>query len=155
MILARAAHADLDAIEALENEGFEAARWGRAGWAGELDADDRLVVVARQVADDAVVGVATFSIACETADLLRVIVRADRRGRGIARRLIGAGTEWAAALGADRLLLEVEEGNAPARRLYAGLGFEPLARRKDYYGEGLDALVLALDLGAGEGREIA
>ena len=52
------------------------------------------------------------------ADLHRVVVRADQRGRGIGRRLLRAGIDWAHATGAEEVLLEVEVDNAPARGLY-------------------------------------
>ena len=44
------------------------------------------------------------------------------------------------------VLLEVEERNSPAIRLYEDLGFMVLARRRNYYGSGLDALVMELPL---------
>ena len=74
----------------------------------------------------------------------------DQRGRGIGRRLLRAGIDWAHATGAEEVLLEVEVDNAPARGLYESLGFRPLARRADYYGPGLHALVMALDVASPE-----
>lgn len=144
MIIGQATTADLDAIGALEVEGFEHAIWSRDAWASELDADDRHVLVART--PDGVVGVATFQTVAEVADLHRVVVRADRRGRGIAHRLLTAGMEWAEAMGAGRMVLEVEVGNAAALQLYDRFGFLPLGRRADYYGPGLHALVMARTL---------
>ncbi len=146
MIVEPAERADMAAIGALERAGFDHARWSDDAWAEELAGADRHVLVARDAGD--VVGVATFSVAFETAELLRVIVRPDRRGEGIAHRLIDRGIGWARDAGADRLMLEVEVGNAPARYLYDALGFETLARRTDYYGEGRDALVMSLGIGA-------
>ena len=61
--------------------------------------------------------------------------------------MITAGTEWAEAMGAERMLLEVEVDNASAIALYDRFGFEPIARRTDYYGPGRDALVMSRDLG--------
>lgn len=148
MILARASLGDLAAITALECAGFDHASWSADAWRGEIVADDRLVLVARTLVDDDVIGVVTVQTVLETADLHRVVVRPDRRGEGIGRRLVRAGVEWAAAMGAQRMLLEVDVANVAARRLYDGLGFVPLSKRRDYYGQGLDALVMALDLGA-------
>lgn len=148
MILGRAHLADLPAISGLEGAGFDHAAWSSDAWRGEIEADDRLVLVARSLADDAVIGVATFQAVYEVADLHRVVVRGDRRGQGVGRRLVRAGVEWAAALGAERMMLEVDVANVAARRLYDGLGFAPVSIRRDYYGAGLDALVMSLDLGA-------
>lgn len=145
MIFTQASVDDLPAITALESEGFDHAGWSPDAWRGEIEASDRYVVLARDAASLAVVGVATFQCVLETADLHRVVVRGDRRGQGIGRRLVLAGIGWAEAMGAERVLLEVETTNAAALRLYEGLGFRPLARRNDYYGPGAHALVMEFD----------
>jgi ribosomal-protein-alanine N-acetyltransferase len=146
MIISSARADDLDGILPLEEAGFELAqRWSREAWRAELDNPDRLVLV-RHDARGLVVGVATFSLVADMADLLRVIVLPDSRGRGIGGSLIRAGMEWAKAVGADRMLLEVRPDNAPAVRTYQKLGFAALDRRRDYYGTGVDALVMAVKL---------
>lgn len=146
MIISSATVADLDAIHLLEQSGFDRAQqWSREAWRAELENADRLVLV-RHDARGQVVGVATFSLAADMADLLRVIVAPDSRGRGIGGSLVRAGMDWAKAVGARRMLLEVEPGNAPAVRTYEKLGFSTLDRRRDYYGTGLDALVMAVKL---------
>ncbi len=145
MIVACAGPADLDAICDLEEAGFDRSRWSRTAWLAELEADDRYVLIDR-AADGTVIAVATFSAVADTADLLRVVVAPDQRGRGIAQGLVRAGIQWAQAFGATRLLLEVEETNDAARRLYDKAGFRPIARRDDYYGPGRHALVCELEL---------
>jgi ribosomal protein S18 acetylase RimI-like enzyme len=47
----------------------------------------------------------------------------EQRPRGVALGLLRALAGWAARQGIERLYLQVERDNAPARRLYAGLGF--------------------------------
>ena len=146
MIISAATAADLEQILVLEESGFDLPqRWSRDAWQAELDNADRLVLVRR---DDSgsVVGVASFSLAADLADLLRVIVASESRGRGLGSSLIRAGMEWAKAVGADRMLLEVRPDNKPAVRAYCKLGFATLDRRRDYYGTGVDALVMAVKL---------
>jgi ribosomal protein S18 acetylase RimI-like enzyme len=46
-----------------------------------------------------------------------------QRRRGVAQSLIRALARWATERGIERLYLQVERDNAPARKLYAGLGF--------------------------------
>ena len=144
-VIDRAGPGDLDAIMALERDGFDpASRWSDASWRAELTRPDRCVLVDR---DGTVVrGVAAFQVVAEVADLHRVVVASDRRGRGIARALVGAGLAWAAGRRARHMLLEVEHDNAPALALYRRLGFAELTRRKDYYGAGRHALVMRRDL---------
>jgi len=47
----------------------------------------------------------------------------EHRRRGVAHGLLRALAAWARGQGAGRLYLQVERDNAPARRLYARLGF--------------------------------
>ncbi|HET8995878.1 MAG TPA: ribosomal-protein-alanine acetyltransferase, partial [Acetobacteraceae bacterium] len=48
--------------------------------------------------------------------------------------------------GAATLTLEVAVDNAAARRLYESTGFTQVGRRKRYYADGSDALVLQVAL---------
>ena len=145
MIVYRAKPEDLDAIMALEASGFDHAGWSRESWAGELTEPHRQVLAYRD-ADHRIVAVATLHLVADFADLLRVVVTPERRGQGIARKLLIASILMAQAAGAVRILLEVEEDNASALAVYARLGFTPIDRRRDYYGPGLHALVMELPI---------
>lgn len=91
------------------------------------------------------VGVATGVIAVDDADVHVVVVHPDHRRRGIGRALTIALCRAFVAVGAERVLLEVRAANTAAHELYAAIGFTEVARRGSYYGDGDDALVLALD----------
>lgn len=52
-----------------------------------------------------------------------LIVRADQERRGIARRLMRAGEEWAAGRGRRYLTLQTGTSNEVARAAYAAMGF--------------------------------
>jgi len=66
----------------------------------------------------------------------------------LGRALVREAARIAASRGAARLLLEVSAANQPARALYAGLGFIQAGRRRRYYVDGSDAVILALTLTA-------
>ena len=150
MIITHARHDDLSEILELEHAGFEASeRWSAAAWAEELASSERYVL-ARLDRDARIMGVATFSCVADMADLLRVIVRPDARGHGVGASLVRAGLEWAGAVGARRMLLEVRPNNAPAIALYRSLGFANLTTRRDYYGPGKHALVMLKPLAAAD-----
>lgn len=145
MIIAHGGGADLPAILELEALGFEAAeRWSEQAWADELNADDHCVLT-RLDPDAQVVGVAALSCVAETADLLRIVVRPDARGQGIGASLLRAGMEWAQAVGAERMMLEVSPENEAAIRLYHRYDFEAVTTRRDYYGPDRPALVMVRD----------
>ncbi|SFY50174.1 GNAT family N-acetyltransferase [Streptomyces sp. F-1] len=72
----------------------------------------------------------------ETAELTRVFVRADLRGRGGAPLLVAAAEEAARALGARRLVLDTRDDLVEARALYARLGYtETGPHNQDRYAE--------------------
>jgi GNAT superfamily N-acetyltransferase len=52
-----------------------------------------------------------------------VFVRESARGAGLGRALVEQAIERARQRGCMRIELDVDEGNAPARALYASLGF--------------------------------
>ena len=54
-----------------------------------------------------------------------VVTAAGAEGRGVGRALMAAGEEWSRSLGHRLLTLNVFDGNARARGLYAALGYEP------------------------------
>jgi len=45
-----------------------------------------------------------------------------------------------------RILLEVNEKNYPAYRLYSGVGFIQDGIRKDYYGKGKNAILMSMKI---------
>lgn len=67
------------------------------------------------------------------AEVVTLAVRPDHQGQGWARRLMTAGLADLAARGVARVVLEVAEDNRPALRLYCGLGFDAIGRRRAYY----------------------
>ncbi|MEU6381417.1 GNAT family N-acetyltransferase [Streptomyces sp. NPDC046909] len=67
----------------------------------------------------------------ETAELKRVFVREELRGKGGGPVLVRAAEETARALGAVRLILDTRHDLLEARALYARLGFEETAAHND------------------------
>ena len=142
MIISHARPDDLAGIVELEKVGFAVGeQWSESSWAEELAAHDGYVL-ARLDADARIIGVATFRCIGDMADLNRVIVRPDVRGKGIGASLVRAGLDWASAVGARRMLLEVRPDNITAVALYRRLGFEVITTRRDYYGPDQHALVM-------------
>jgi [ribosomal protein S18]-alanine N-acetyltransferase len=135
------AHAgDLPAIMALERAGFaEPERWSERSWRGELLAGHRRILLARTYAP---VGVISFGVIGELADLNRLVVAPAHRRQGVGSELVRAGLATVRAAGARAVILEVDYTNEPAIALYQRLGFEQLTVRDDYYGPGRSALIL-------------
>lgn len=80
------------------------------------------------------------------AEILSIAVAADARGHGLGRALLEHHLGRLAGEGVTTSFLEVDEANEAALRLYKGLGYEVISRRRGYYGgSGHDALMLRLD----------
>jgi ribosomal-protein-alanine N-acetyltransferase len=141
---------DAAAVAALEREVFGDTAWSPASVASTLAAPGALGVVAR-APDGTDVGYALAHVAGDVADLDRIAVAEAWRRRDVGGALLAAVRRRVAGL-ADRLLLEVAETNAPALAFYRRAGFAEIARRRRYYPDGSDALVLGLDLTTPERR---
>lgn len=91
-----------------------------------------------------VVGYAGFWSVSGEMHITTLAVDTDFQRRGIARALLEHSMERARALGCREATLEVRESNIQAQRLYAGYGFLAAGRRKRYYPDGEDALIMTL-----------
>ncbi len=95
---------------------------------------------------DAVAGFVLVRVAADEAEILTLAVVPASRRAGLGRALMAAAEAYALEKRAGEIFLEVAEDNAPALSLYAGLGYEAVGRRPDYYprlgAEACDALVL-------------
>lgn len=162
----RAVVADVDRLVALEAVSFgqpwDAAslaaslELGRgAGWVIEASGEPLPGAEAWTRTADApvaqrpeVCGYALFLLLPGEAELLRVAVVPERRGRGLARRLLEVALGELAAGGRPRCFLEVRAANRAAVSLYERLGFRLSGRRNRYYADGEDALLFRCDAAA-------
>ena len=132
---------DSDALAAIHAEAFDAP-WDATSLSALLASPG---VFAVEEAD----GFILIRVVADEAEILTLAVRPSSRRGGLGRRLVDAAVVRAAALGAERMFLEVAEDNVAARALYARAGFSEAGRRRGYYartdGSREDALVLALN----------
>lgn len=75
-------------------------------------------------------------------EILTLATRPESRRRGLARALLEEGLEACRRYGIRTQFLEVSTQNDAARGLYAALGFTETGRRRKYYANGADALIL-------------
>ena len=75
-----------------------------------------------------------------------VAVSPDFRGKNYGRNLLEKAVETARERGKNHLYLEVSEHNQTAIRLYQGFGFQTTGKRKAYYKDGSDALLMRRDI---------
>jgi [ribosomal protein S18]-alanine N-acetyltransferase len=145
--LSEASMRDAAALAALHAAAF------RRGWSEdefERLLLDKTVIAHRAMIGAALAGFIVSRLAAGEAEILSVAVARGQRGRGLARKLLDLHLRRLAGLATTAIFLEVDEDNAPARRLYARAGFRDVGRRPAYYAHDAqapsNALVLRRDL---------
>jgi len=78
----------------------------------------------------------------DEASIGNIVVSPEHRRQGIGAGLISRLLSMLKDRGITVIFLEVRFDNEAAIALYTGLGFEVYNRRRDYYGEGIDALLM-------------
>ena len=147
MITYRQANAfDLAVFASLDKELFPYSPWSASQYKEEFSSPTRHFVVAVDEAQNIIGYAGVFAPGGAEADVLTVGVIPSQRGKGIARQLMALITDWAKQQGSIAMMLEVKVDNTEAIGLYESLGYSTLNTRKDYFGAGLDALVMRLEL---------
>jgi ribosomal-protein-alanine N-acetyltransferase len=100
-------------------------------------------------------GLILIRVAADEAEILTLAVSPDVRRGGIGATLLREATTVAAAMGIRTVFLEVSVANDAAHRLYTRAGFIQAGRRRHYYPDRSDALVLRLDLGESQAAAAA
>jgi ribosomal-protein-alanine N-acetyltransferase len=137
---------DLPVFVSLDKELFPYSPWSASQYKEEFSSPTRRFVVATDTAQNIIGYAGVFAPGEAEADVLTVGVVPTQRGKGIAKALMAMITEWAKEQGSIAMMLEVKVDNVDAIGLYESLGYSKLNIRKDYFGAGLDALVMRLDL---------
>jgi ribosomal-protein-alanine N-acetyltransferase len=137
---------DLAVFVSLDKKLFPYSPWSASQYKEEFSSPTRHFVVALDDAQGIIGYAGVFAPGGAEADVLTVGVIPSQRGKGIARQLMGLITDWAKQQGSTAMMLEVKVDNTEAIGLYESLGYSKLNVRKDYFGAGLDALVMRLEL---------
>jgi ribosomal-protein-alanine N-acetyltransferase len=147
LILQQGSIADLDAVMGVMEDSFDPAygeAWTGPQCTGLLPLPGVWLSLARD--DGRVVGFALSRAIAGEAELLLLAVKRDAQRRGIGALLLDNFVAAARSRRAERLHLEVRDGN-PAVTLYKQAGFREVGRRRNYYngcdGQLFDALTLA------------
>jgi ribosomal-protein-alanine N-acetyltransferase len=133
---------DIEQVAVLERELFGHDPWSVEQFWGELARvpESRWCAVHEDAHGiDGYVGL--YSVPPE-ADVQTIAVAPRSQGRGLGKVLLDALVAEARRRDCAQLFLEVRVDNAPAIALYERNGFTREGRRRDYYGAGLDALVM-------------
>ena len=143
----RAANAlDIPVLVSLDKQLFPYSPWSSGQYRDEISAPTRYFIVALDALQSIVGYAGVFALAGTAADILTVGVIPEHRGQGIARALMALISDWAKSQGSSAMMLEVKTDNLEAISLYESLGYLTINIRRDYFGSGLDALVMRKEL---------
>ena len=82
----------------------------------------------------------------DEAEIITVGVHPDTRGAGIAIAMLGIMENEVKKMGAKKIFLEVSHINIPAIKLYEKCGFVAIGKRKNYYSDGTDAILMQKEI---------
>jgi ribosomal-protein-alanine N-acetyltransferase len=131
-------------LHEIARRSFEAP-WSEGAFAEEFREPDARVWIARDGAGE-VRGYLVARRMLDEVHLLSLAVEREVRRRGMARALLAAALAAERSRGARLAHLEVRAGNGEALAFYASAGFRAVGRRRRYYPDGEDALLLAAPL---------
>jgi ribosomal-protein-alanine N-acetyltransferase len=152
MISYRAAiQLDLPVLVSMERVLFADSPWSMGQFKEEFKGVPtiRHFLVATNDADQ-IVGYAAVLVVAPgvEADVLTVAVLPEYARQGIATYFMNELEKWSQGKQALAMMLEVGVENTSAIALYEKLGYQTIATRKNYYGQGLDAFVMRKEFGA-------
>jgi len=136
----KAKRADLDQLEAIENNVFVYDRLSRRSLRDYIASPRVEMLVATQGREIAGYSLVAFRKDSALARLYSLAVAPQWNGKGLGRALLEASEKAARRRGATVLRLEVRSENQPAIGLYTKAGFECFDRIDDYYEDGATAL---------------
>ena len=134
--------ADLKAVQAIEQESFHDS-WAVESWLAELNSSIAKYIVLEQ--DAIIKGFAGFWLIAGEAQVTRVAVAKDERGKGLGKILTEELIAAAWAEGAEAVTLEVRKSNIAAQTVYIQTGFTISGVRPNYYEDNKeDAIIMWL-----------
>lgn len=110
----------------------------------EVLSNDTKYIVAKEMNE--VLGFAGVWVSPVDVQLMNIVVRKDRRGEGIGKKLLQKIIEISRETGLEILTLEVNSKNVIAGSLYEKAGFKVVGIRKKYYNNTDDAILMNFSL---------
>lgn len=134
---------DLNEIASLLSTEFDDF-WNENIFRQELQNENSEYIVARL--NNEIVGFAGIWISPVDIHITDIVVKKDKRNMKIGSNILEELIKLAETKERETLTLEVNEKNEIAQKLYLNYGFEKLGKRKKYYNNEDDAIIMTLNL---------
>ena len=133
--------ADIETVVQIDTAAGILSPWSPNAYARELLKATTFAWVAE--VDGRLAGSLTMWDVVGEGEIANVAVHPDFWRQGIGGALVQTALEKAAELGFERIMLEARESNTAAQSLYRAFGFVEDGRRRAYYVNGEDAVLMS------------
>lgn len=141
MLIRRMTPADVAAVVEIDTAAGILSPWSPNAYARELLKGTTYAWVAE--VEGRLAGSLTMWEVAGEAEIANVAVHPDFWRQGIGHALVQTALDKAAELGFERVMLEVRASNQAAQSLYRAFGFVEDGRRRAYYVNGEDAVLMS------------
>ena len=121
---------DAEVVARLERQIFADA-WTEKSILETMNQQQAFILVAED--EEKIIGYCIVYYVLDEAEIARIAVDSMQRKQGVGQELLRATCRMGMQKGIVRLLLDVRESNASARRFYEAFGFEEDGIRKNFY----------------------
>ena len=136
---------DLNAVLVLEKLLYKDP-WNASNFESEISHNDYAYMYVLEH-NDVLLGYAGFWLSYEYATITKVSINPAVQKKGLGYYLFNEVMNIALEMGATSFSLEVRESNLPAQNLYLKSGYLKKGKRKGYYSDGEDAIVMIYEKG--------
>ena len=135
---------DVPQVFDIERESFNDSSWTIDAFYHEIEQNQFANYFVIEY-DDKIIGYLGLWIVIDQAQITTVAIKEQFRGYGLGQLLLKYVKNYASHT-CEVMRLEVRLDNEVAQHVYKNLGFQYGGKRKNYYGEGEDALVMWVNL---------
>ena len=114
--------------------------WTESILKSELENENSKYIVAKE--NENIVGFAGIIILPDDVEITNIVTKKTERKKGIGNLLLDKLINISQETGKDNISLEVNEKNIIAINLYKKFGFEEVGRRRKYYNQREDAIIM-------------
>lgn len=140
----RMSHEDVPEVFDLEQASFQHSSWTIDAFYYELEQNNFAHYFVLEY-DQRIIGYLGLWVVVDQAQVTTIAIDAAYQGHGLGQMILKYGMNYVGSI-ATVMSLEVRVDNVVAQHVYRKLGFQFGGKRKNYYGDGEDALVMWVNL---------
>lgn len=135
---------DVPKVFDIERKSFSHSSWSIDAFYHEIENNEFATYFVIEFSDK-IIGYVGLWLVVDQAQITTIAISKAFRGYGLGQLLLKYAMNYA-RFSCDVMSLEVRIDNDVAQHVYRNLGFQNGGKRKNYYGEGEDALVMWVNL---------